>query len=122
MRIFKNKAFQHWAKELKLSDATSRKTVEEMKQGLYEANLGGNIYKKRVAVGSQGKRGGARTIVAFKAHEKTFFIYGFSKNKKENITPKEEDALKALAKFYFGYNESGIEQAIKRGEFFEVEL
>ena len=120
MRILKNKPFHLWAKELGLSDASLTKTVEELSQGLYEANLGGSIYKKRVAVANQGKRGGARTIIAFKMHEKAFFIYGFSKSKKENIKRKEEDALKNLAKIYFSYNENEIEQAIKIGEFFEV--
>ena len=122
MRIFKNKPFHLWAEELGLSDASLTKTIEELRHGLYEASLGGSIYKKRVAVGSQGKRGGARTIIAFKMQGKAFFIYGFSKNKKENITQKEEDSLKSLAKIYFSYNENEIEQAIKRGEFFEVTL
>lgn len=91
-----------------------------MKQGLYEANLGGNIYKKRIALGNKGKRGGARTIIAFKIQGKAFFIYGFAKNKKGNITHKDEEALRALAKLYFSYDENQIEQAIKIGEFIEV--
>ncbi len=120
MRILKNKSFHCWSKELDLTDACLIKAVDEMSHGLYEANLGGSVYKKRVAIGNQGKRGGARTIVAFKTQKKVFFIYGFSKNKKENITHKEEEALKSLAKNYFSYSEKQIEQAIKIGEFFEV--
>jgi hypothetical protein len=97
------------------------KAVNEMRQGLYEANLGGNIYKKRLSIGSRGKRGGIRTIVAFKAHDKVFFIYGFAKNKRDNITHKEEEVLKALAKVYFSYNENQINQAIKVDELIEVQ-
>jgi hypothetical protein len=120
MRIFKNKVFQSWAQEQRLEDPSLIKAIEELKQGLYEANLGGNIYKKRVALGSQGKRGGARTIIALKMYGKAFFIYGFAKNKRANITHREEEALKALAKVYFNYSEAEIELAIKKGEFFEV--
>ena len=36
----------------------------EMAQGLIDADLGGHVVKKRVALGGQGKRSGARTIVA----------------------------------------------------------
>ena len=45
-----------------------------MECGLYEADLGGNVYKKRVAVGNRGKSHGARTIVAT----------NFNKNKVKN--------------------------------------
>lgn len=84
--------------------------------------MGGNVYKKRIPVGGRGKRGGARAIVAFKVHGSTIFIYGFSKNKMDNITNKEEEALKALAKIYFNYDENQINRAVKIGELIEVKL
>jgi len=120
VRILKNKLFHHWAKGLGLTDTALIKAVDEMNQGLYEANLGGNTYKKRVAIGNRGKRGGVRTIIAFKAHGKAIFIYGFTKNKRNNVTSKEEEALKALSKIYFSYNEHQIEKAIGAGEIIEV--
>jgi hypothetical protein len=120
MRIFKNKAFHRWAKEQGLSNTALTKAIQEMEHGLYEANLGGSVYKKRVASGSRGKSSGARTIIAFQWHEKAFFIYGFAKNARENINLKEEHALKSLAKIYFGYDATQIEQAIKIGELIEV--
>ncbi|STX52141.1 Uncharacterized protein conserved in bacteria [Legionella busanensis] len=65
-----------------------------MNKGLFDANLGGNVYKKRIPLDNKGKRGGARTIVAFRFNNKAFFIYSFAKNKKANITDKELKALK----------------------------
>lgn len=120
MRIFKNKLFHQWVQELKLNDSNLMKAIDELSKGLYEVNLGGNTYKKRISLENRGKRGGTRTIVAFKNHDKAFFIYGFAKNKQSNILPKEEKALKSLAKIYFSYNDNEIEQAIKKGELFEV--
>lgn len=119
MRIFKNKAFRRWADEIRLSDASLSKAVNEMVYGLYDASLGGNVYKKRVPLGHRGKSGGARTIVVFKLYDKVIFIYGFSKNDRANITKKEE-ALKALAKAYFSYSDHQISQAVKPGELVEV--
>jgi hypothetical protein len=121
MRVRKNKSFNHWAKGISLSDADLITAIDEMTESLYEANLGGNIYKKRISIGSRGKRSGTRTVVTFKAHEIAIFIYGFAKNVKSDITNKERDALKALANVYLSYDKRQINQAIKMGEFTEVQ-
>lgn len=122
MRIFKNKEFQKWQKEIKLTDIILKKAIYEMESGLYDANLGGNVYKKRVALNSRGKSSGARTIIAFKLNNSAFFIYGFAKNERSNITPRENNALKELAKVYFSYDKKKIDHAIKSGELLEVLL
>lgn len=121
MRIFKNKAFNRWAKDVDITDLELKKAVLEISQGLYEANLGGNIYKKRIAIDGRGKRSGARTIVALKAGKNTFFIYGFAKNVRSTITEQEEDALKKLAKIYLGFSDVQLNQALDAGQLFEVE-
>lgn len=48
------------------------------------------------------------------------FLYGFAKNTRDNITKKEEEALKVLTKIYFSYGEKQIHHAIKVGELTEV--
>ena len=58
MRIFKNKAFHCWTEEVGLTDKKLKDAVDEINNGLYEANLGGNIFKKRVALVGRGKSGG----------------------------------------------------------------
>ena len=120
MKIFKNKAFFQWAKAEGITDQTLIKAVQEMKKGIFEANLGGGIYKKRIPLEGRGKRGGARTIIAFKMHNKAIFTYGYAKNDRSSITDKEEKALKLLAKKYFGYDDEQIARAIKAGEIIEV--
>lgn len=121
MRIFKNKAFHYWTEEVGLSDDKLKEAVNEISNGLYEANLGGNIFKKRVALAGRGKSGGARTIVALKSDANTFFIYGFAKNARSNISEKEEFALKKLAKLYFSFSDNELTHAVCTGELFEVE-
>lgn len=120
MRIFKNKAFHRWAKENLLSDKKLQEAVQEINDGLYEANLGGNVFKKRIALEGRGKRGGSRTIVAFRTDKHSFFIYGFAKNIRATISDKEEAALKELAKIYFGYSDEQLAKAMCAGELFEV--
>ena len=91
-----------------------------MQNGLYEANLGGYVYKKRLPLGHKGKSGGVRTIIAFKSSDKAIFVYGYSKGEKSNITKKEEDSLKKLAKIYFSYSDNEINEAISAGILLEV--
>lgn len=80
MRIFKNKTFTRWARKEGLSDAALIQAVAEAEQGLIDVDLGGHVYKKRVALAGRGKSGGARTVLAYQVNEKAFFIYGFAKN------------------------------------------
>ena len=84
MRIFKNKVFNKWAEKEGLSDDTLRVAVDEMERGLIDADLGGHVVKKRVAVGGRGKSSGVRTLLAYKSGDKAFFVYGFAKNARMN--------------------------------------
>jgi hypothetical protein len=122
MRIFKNKAFHRWAKEIGVSDRKLKEAVHEILHGLYDANLGGSVLKKRIAIDGRGKSGGTRTIVAFRATNHVFFIYGYEKNVRSNITEKEEAALKKLAKQYFSFSDGELAKAIREGSMFEVVL
>ena len=49
MRIFKNKLFDKWAHKEGITDKMLRVDVAEMEDGLIDADLGGHVYKKRVA-------------------------------------------------------------------------
>jgi hypothetical protein len=121
MQVFKTKAFDRWATKIRLVNQSLRQAVTEIELGQYEVNLGGYLYKKRIALGNKGKSGGVRTIIAFKSESKAIFIYGFSKKQKANINQAELVALKKLAKLYFVYTEEQIKNILKIREFIEVE-
>ena len=95
--------------------------ITEIEGGLFDANLGGNLYKKRVAVGGKGKSGGVRTLLAYKSGGKAFFIYGFAKNVRANIKTDEEKALKLLAKAFMAYSAKELNKAVNTGALIEVE-
>ena len=120
MRIFKNKWFHQWMQEIELDHETLKTIINEISDGLYEAKLGGFLYKKRVGIQGKGKRSSLRTIIAFKKEDKAFFMYGYAKKVRVNIGKKEKLALTKLAKIYFSYDDIQIIQAIKAREFIEV--
>jgi hypothetical protein len=120
MQIFQTKWFAHWADKEGLSPQVFCAAVAEISQGLVDANLGGHVVKKRVALGGRGKSGGVRTLLAFKINDKAFFMYGFAKNQQSNITDKELKALKLLAAKLLAYDSRQLAVAIAAQELYEV--
>jgi len=122
VEIYKIVDFAEWAKEYKVSDEVLIDAINEVNNGLFDANLGGSVYKKRIPLDNKGKRGGARTIIAFKFNDKAFFIYSFAKNKLDNISDKELRALKKLAKVYFSLTDREITEALRVGNLIKVDI
>ena len=122
MQAFKTRAFVKWADGEVLNDEALDAAVAEMEQGLIDARLGGQVVKKRVALPGRGKRGSTRTLVAFRQEDKAFFVYGFAKNERANVTAKELRALKMLAKELLSYSKASLAKATKAGELVEIEV
>ena len=120
MRNFKTVWFCKWAKKHGLSDKQLLVAIQEMKEGIVDASLGGCVFKKRIGFKGVGKRGGARTLIAYKTKSNAFFVFGFTKNARENITDRELRALKLLATELLGYNRQHLDRVIASGELIEV--
>lgn len=82
MRIFKTKWFARFARKERVGDARLREAIDRAEKGGIDAALGGNLIKQRVARDGGGKSGGFRTIIAFRAKERSIFLYGFAKNER----------------------------------------
>ena len=122
MRQLLTKAVNKWfSKEKDIDEGDLLKATQEIIDGLYEASLGGGLYKKRIANSSvQGQSGGSRVIIAYKGGNNVFFMYAFNKNDKGNISDKELKALKLRAKMYFGFNDEALDKAIENKVFYEI--
>lgn len=103
-----------------LTDEALCEAVSEMTQGLIDADLGGHVMKKRVALPGQGKRSGARTIVATKLAGRWFFLYGFGKNERANIDKDELKTLQEVAKELLEFDDRQLATALSVGEIVEV--
>lgn len=103
-----------------MSDQALRDAVSEMARGLIDANLGGHVVKKRVALPGKGKRGGARTIVATRMSDRWFFLFGFSKNERANIDDDELKVFQEVAKDFLAFNDHQLAAALSAGELTEI--
>jgi len=122
MRIFVTREFSRSDIGKAIGAFELTKAAFEINQGLWDASLGGQVFKKRVALAGRGKRSGARTIVAFKCDDRVFYIYGFAKNQKENVSADELRALKRLASELLSYEQIELNIALHHGELIEIEV
>ncbi|MBO4317659.1 MAG: type II toxin-antitoxin system RelE/ParE family toxin, partial [Mailhella sp.] len=82
--------------------------VREMEKGLFDANLGGNVYKKRIAIGNKGKSAGSRTIIATNMDDRWFFLFCYLKKDMANISEDDLEDFKELARILLGLSEEQI--------------
>ena len=96
-RVFKTRSFGRWMRKTELTDRALCDAVAEMVRGLTDADLGGGVVKKRVALPGRGKSGGARMLVAMNKGDRWFFMFGFEKKDQANVSAKELEALQTIA-------------------------
>lgn len=119
MRIFKTKPFAKWAKKEKLADKTLCLAVEEIEHGVFEAELGSAVFKKRIALPGQGKRS-ARSIIAFKSSERACFIFGYAKKDQVSLSKEDTKAAREFAKTVLNYDTKQLNALLNAGQLIEV--
>ena len=119
-RVFKTRSFARWLKKSDLTDSALCTAVEEMVRGLVDADLGGDVVKKRVALPGRGKRAGARTLVATRRADHWFFVFGFEKNERANVNATELEALQTLAGELLALNNAQLDIAVSDGTLQEI--
>lgn len=119
-RIFKRRDFARWQTGERLPDTVLCKAVREMESGLVDADLGGLLYKKRVARPGSGKSGGYRTLLAARIGSRYVFLHGFPKSTTANITREEKRALQFAGKVFLELPVGNLSKALQSGVLLEV--
>ena len=120
MKIYKNAWFKKFTKKQKITDAVLKRAVQDIENGIIDADLGGNVIKQRISRSNEGKSGGYRTIILFKKGDKLFFVYGFAKSQRDNIEEDELKSFKEMAKTILNLSAKEIKKAINDSLFTEV--
>lgn len=120
MKTFKTKAFARFAGREGIDDPALCEAMDRVRSGLVDADLGGGVFKQRIARKGGGRAGGYRTIVLFRQGELGFFVYGFAKSGRENLRRDELETFRCLADEYLALNRVGIAAAQAAGAIIEV--
>ena len=120
MKKLKTKWFNRWAKKQKISDAKLLTAIEDMQNNLSMVNLGGGLFKVRVASENSGKSSAYRTIVVYREDERAVMIYGFMKKEQENLSSDELKGFKILSKDILRLNDKELTGAIEKNVFVKI--
>ena len=119
-RVLKRKDFARWQSSERLPDSALCKAVREMEAGLVDADLGGFLFKKRIARPGGGKSGGFRTVLSAQIGERYVFLHGFPKSAKANITQEERKALQFAGRAFLDLTAESLSKALQAGVLKEV--
>jgi hypothetical protein len=120
VRLFKLKAFARFQRQEGIADKVLSKAIAGVEKGIIDADLGGGLIKQRVARPGQGKRGGFRTIVAYRRGNRAIFLFGFAKSERGNLNQDELAQWQRIGRVYLGLDDDGLEAAIAADELMEV--
>ena len=121
MLRLKTKWFHKWSEKNSISNKNLLKAIENISKNYGIVNLGEGLYKVRVARSGQGKRGSFRTIIVYKELDRAIFVYGFSKNERDNPDRDELKYFRKLAKDLLIIEKSEYLKMIKSGDFIIIE-
>lgn len=121
MRIFLTKGVERFARRQRIADASLGEAIERAERGIIDADLGGGLIKQRVARPGQGRSGGFRMVVAYRAAGRAVFLYAFAKSDRDNIDDDELEALRTIGANWLAASAELVGQAIEDGELKEIE-
>lgn len=120
LRTYLGRNFVKFTRKEKIGEAQLCKTIEDIENGIIDADLGGGVIKQRISRQGQGKSGGYRVLILFKFEDKAVFVHGFAKNDMANISPEKERELKQLARFILPLSVEKIDLLLAKGDFTEI--
>ncbi|MGC1585857.1 MAG: type II toxin-antitoxin system RelE/ParE family toxin [Rhodomicrobium sp.] len=121
MRVFKTKGFARFARQEAIGDDALAKAIRQAESGLIDADLHGGLIKLRLARPGSGKRGGYRTLIAYKKGSRAVFLFGIAKSDRENISPDQLADLRAVAGDILNRSGNDIEDDLEETRLQEVD-
>ena len=109
LRVFAFKDVARFARKFQISAEGIWDTVRSQP----DADLGGGLYKYRIARPGEGSRGGGRVLIALKIGSRAILMFAWEKKDMENIKPNEVKAFRGVARLYLGYSDAQMDSLVK---------
>ena len=108
-RVFAFKDVVRFTRKFDIPD----KGIWDVVRSQPDADLGGGLYKYRIARHGEGSRGGGRVLIALKIGSRAILMFAWEKKDMENIKPNELKAYRNVAKLYLGYSDLQMTELVK---------
>lgn len=120
MRVYATRWFERFARRERIESTVLIEAVERIMSGQVDADLGGEVFKQRIARPGAGRSGGYRSIIVVRKGTRAIFVDGFAKSRRDNIGRSDLERYRLYADEVLGYDEKQIEHAIEGGVLKEV--
>ena len=121
LRIFQNRWFERFARKEGLRNEELREAIGRAEKGLIDADLGSGLIKQRVARSGRGRRGGFRTIIAWRIADRAILLFGFAKKDRSNTGADDLMDLRSAARELLQFSIEDIERALRSGALMEID-
>ena len=121
VRIFAIEGFERFRRKERIKSQALTEAIDRAVKRLIDADLGGGLIKQRITRPGQGKRGGYRTIIAYRADQRAVFLFGIAKNERDNISPDELVRWRLIGADLLQASENAIARAVADDELTEVQ-
>jgi hypothetical protein len=116
LRVFAFKDVVRFGRKFHISD----KGIWDMVRSQPDADLGGGLYKYRIARSGEGSRGGGRVLIALKIGSRAILMFAWEKKDMENIRSNELKAYRDVAKIYLGYSDPQMTSLVNNRVLVEI--
>jgi hypothetical protein len=97
VEVYNTKWLARFARRERIADRSLVDAIERAERGLIDADLGDGLLKQRVARIGQGRSGGYRVLIAWRAGRRSVCLFGFAKNETDNIDRHQLASLRQIA-------------------------
>ena len=109
LRVFAFKDVVRFARKFHISDDG----IWDVVRSKPDADMGGGLYKYRIARPGEGSRGGGRVLIALKIGSRAILMFAWEKKDMENIKPNELKGYRDVAKIYLECSDSQMTKLVK---------
>lgn len=120
MRTFKTNFFMRYAAVQRISDVELLSAAARRETGSCDFELGHGLTKYRFPRPARGRSLSYCSVLATQREARTLFLYGFPRNRPDDLTTREILAYRDLATAFFELSENAIAQLTASRKIIEV--
>jgi hypothetical protein len=120
VRAFKTNYFMRYAITQHITDAELWDAFTRFADPMLDFHLGGGLIRHRLARPSRWRPLGFCSILSYRANNCALFLYGFPRDRPDELAHRDLVAYRHIAEVFFELNTEAIDILITKGKFSEV--